>query len=82
LSVIVDKEEKKEEGETSKLTPADDQEVQSSKSTTPTECCALLPASKEIESAQPQSAKLNRSAERVWLFHVAGIDSFCLAAKS
>lgn len=60
--MILVKEEKKEEGETNKLTPADEQEVQSSKSTTPTECCALLPVSKEIESAQPQSAKLNRSA--------------------
>ncbi|XP_056022403.1 pecanex-like protein 1 isoform X2 [Ostrea edulis] len=58
------KEEKKEEGETNKLTPADEQEVQSSKSTTPTECCALLPVSKEIESAQPQSAKLNRKRGR------------------
>ncbi|XP_061167093.1 pecanex-like protein 1 [Saccostrea echinata] len=58
------KEEKTEEGEIARPTPGDDQEAQSSKSTTPTECCALLPVSKEIEPAQTQSTKLNRKRGR------------------
>lgn len=59
--VIVDNEEKVEGGETSRSGPIDEQDPQSSKSTTPTECCALLPDAKDGESAPRQNTKLSRS---------------------
>lgn len=60
-SVIVDNDEKVEGGETSRSGPLDEQDPQSSKSTTPTECCALLPDTKDGESAPRQNTKLSRS---------------------
>lgn len=60
-SVIEDNEEKVEGGETSRSGPIDEQDPQSSKSTTPTECCALLPDTKDGELAPRKNTKLSRS---------------------
>ena len=64
-SVISEHNEKTEAGETIQSAPLDEQDPQSSKSTTPTECCALLPDSKEMEGVPKQSVKLTRSV-LVW----------------
>lgn len=57
-------EEKVEGGETSRSGPIDEQDPQSSKSTTPTECCALLPDAKDGELAPRKNTKLSRKRGR------------------